>query len=152
MERNDPGQGFRARAMQLLSWLTGMREQEQQQHTQQADRQQFDGYTRGMDDPDNRRQQTQMSQRSLGYEGGEDVRRPREMGPPSGSEAAARVQVQLESNQAREEREEARAQQGRRTPDQLLNSGELQALRERLQAHHRALQQHQRSQGRGWGG
>src|SRR6266511_1859144 len=134
MERNDPGQGFRARAMQLLSWLTGIREQERQQQTQQADRQQWDGYTRGMDDPDNRRQQQTSLQENR-------------------QELRARVDAQQQGRTVHTDGPGAAQQTRRSAPDQRLNDAELTAIRERLQAHHRALQQQQqRGQGRGWGG
>src|SRR5207244_4743239 len=47
--------GFRARTAQLLTWLFGRQQQAQQQQIQKSDRQVFDGYDRGNDDPDNRR-------------------------------------------------------------------------------------------------
>ena len=49
--------GLRARAAQLLAWLTSVQQQERQQHIVQADRLTNDGADRGIDDPDNRRQQ-----------------------------------------------------------------------------------------------
>src|SRR2546425_929415 len=48
--------GFRARMAQLTAWLFGQQQQTQQQQNQKSDRQVFDGYDRGSDDPDNRRQ------------------------------------------------------------------------------------------------
>src|SRR5712691_10751239 len=101
MEKDTLTQGFRARAAQLLTWLTGVQQQERQQQTMQADRQVFDGMTRGMDDPDNRRQQPMPAPslsdvaarawagRSYGFDGPNDVRIPREIGPASGSAEAA---------------------------------------------------------------
>jgi hypothetical protein len=191
MEREYLTQGFRARAAQLLSWLTGIQQQERQQQTVQTDRQLFDGATRGNDDPDNRRQQPlsgqaqqtspggvtradmeafrarmqanpayqremdsgyrppareSMAGRSLGADGPDDVRLPREMGPATGSDAAALLEARLEANRARHEQDDAL-----HGPAQDRLAAQLQAVQERLQAQQRAQQQSRsRGQGMGW--
>jgi hypothetical protein len=153
MERAYLAQSFRARAAQLLSWLTGIQHQERQQQTVQTDRQVFDGLTRGTDDPDNRRQpqppgqaQQRFSGRAVGSDGPDDVRLPREMGPAAGGDAAALLEARLEANRARHEQVDA--MQG---PAQERLAAQLQALQERLQAQQRAQQQSRsRGQGMGW--
>ena len=57
MEQDARTYTLRARAAQLLTWLTSVQQQERQQHIVQADRLTNDGADRGIDDPDNRRQQ-----------------------------------------------------------------------------------------------
>jgi hypothetical protein len=83
-----------------------------------------------------------LSQRSLGYDGPDDVRLPREIGPAPGSLEAALIDVRLEANRAREDE----------TPRALLE--QTQSLHDRLDASLQALQTpqptHQREQGRGW--
>ncbi len=75
MEKDSLTYGVRARASQLLTWLTSVQQQERQQQTMQADRLTNDGADRGMDDPDNRRQHQwetydrgQAAQRAQGHE------------------------------------------------------------------------------------
>jgi hypothetical protein len=83
-----------------------------------------------------------LSSRSLGYDGPDDVRLPREMGPASGSLEAALIDVRLEANRAREDE----------TPRSLRE--QTQSLHERLDASLQSLQTpqptQQRDQGRGW--
>src|SRR6266446_6473876 len=75
MEQDARTYSLRARAAQLLTWLTSIQQQERQQQIMQADRLTNDGADRGIDDPDNRRQQQretydrgQAAQRAQGHE------------------------------------------------------------------------------------
>jgi len=153
--------GLRARAAQLLTWLTSVQQQERQQHSVQADRLTNDGADRGMDDPDNRRQQQMQAQnqahtqnaaqfwagRSFGYDGNDDVRRPREIGPAAGSAGAALNEARFEANRSRQEQEEARHD---RAQGQGKLAAQVEAMHQRLQAQQQATRQQGRGQGRGW--
>jgi hypothetical protein len=152
---------IRARAAQLLTWLTSVQQQERQQHIVQADRLTNDGADRGMDDPDNRRQQQMQAQnqantqntaqfwagRSFGYDGADDVHMPREIGPAAGSAGAALNEARFEANRARQEHEEARHE---RIQAQGRLAAQVEAIQHRLQVQQQATRQHGRGQGRGW--
>src|SRR5712691_1481837 len=141
MENNALTTGFRARASQLLTWLLGPVQQQRQQQTMQADRQVYDGVTRGMDDPDNRRQQqtpgqqpavpyleegTRQAQREI-LERWQDAQRAHGIEPKPALDHAST--------------------HDRRPADTL--AAQVEALQQRLQAQQQARQQG-RGQGRGW--
>ena len=129
-------QGFFARVAQSLLMLLGRQQQEQSQLTQQADRLQIDGFTRGNDDPDTRRQPDRLtSQGDPTTSAQADLQR--RLAHLGGTDASALTRVTT--------------QQSQQTSQVLLSAEELQAIRERLQAHHRAVQaQQQRGRGQGY--
>jgi hypothetical protein len=99
--------GLRARTAQLLTWLFGQQQQTQQQQTQKADRQVFDGYDRGNDDPDNRRavQQVQPSPQA-------PLAQERTQAQQPGTDQDA-LRAALEAAQRRFEAQQRQRQQGR---------------------------------------
>jgi len=136
--------GLRARAAQLLTWLTSVQQQERQQHSVQADRLTNDGADRGSDDPDNRRAFAQWA-------------------PSSVSDARAEKQdlrrtVQDFAHAAAQHRQTLHAREVERGHQPEMDSGfrprtPLAAQVEyiqRLQAQQQTNRQQGRGQGRGW--
>jgi hypothetical protein len=168
MMAEQDSQGFFARIAQAFSMFLGRQQQERQQFTQEAERLQSDGFTRGNDDPDNRRQQNEIQGRfQISQAEALDIRsmlfrarvRENEQGHMPEMDSGYRPVHADPHRFAREQLErqvdhvlERKAGQAQRQQEQgdLLAPHALQAIRERLQAHHRALQQQQRGQGRGY--
>lgn len=150
MEREAQSSGFRARAAQLLTWLTGMQQQGRQQHTMQTDRLVVDGLTRGMDDPDNRRQQGSRQDQQTDPAGMQGLSPRDRIARDHAIEEYGPEQARwlAEQQATRQSAAQERTPQDRRPTETL--TAQVDALQQRLQAQQRA-QQHSRSRGQGMG-